>query len=447
MDRLSALPESVLLHILSFLTTRDVVKTAVLSKRWPHLWTIIQELNFDYRDLFPYQDFVDFVDRTLLSRGTCKIRRLRIRLFLNASSCKDYDGWIFYAAKNNVEELFLDFDSDCCDWLPPKCVYCNSSLKTLSLWSCRLIPDMQISWNLLTKLTLWFSVLWDHTIHKIMVGAPKLEFLELGSCWGYDDLNFDSPSLRVLIVRERESGVYELGPVMRISAPNVQSLHLSGDFYRKLVLMNVPSVVRATLDFHPYTHSDRQKKNLKWQQDNLMELGRSLKHVESLTLGTWCVEVLAQREKRCIPTHISTHKCVTLSVPMREDDLLGTINLLKGSPDLQMLIIDMESIFWEEPRGTELADFNGANYLASQAKHIKCLLHNLKTVKITQFVAQHSVFPFLEFILKNGRVLENLVIVAKRGIDANSPESLLKVAQRLLSLPRASSQAVVTLLN
>ncbi|KAK4371648.1 hypothetical protein RND71_007032 [Anisodus tanguticus] len=182
MDRLSELPESVLLHILSFLTTRDVVKTAVVSKRWPHLWTIIQELDFS-DDFVQYQDFVDFVNRTLLSRGTSRIKRFGIHLFLNDSSRKDYDGWILYAAKNNVEELFLDFDSDCCEWLPPKCVYCNSSPKTLRLWSCWLRSDMQISWNSLTKLTLRFSVLWDKIIHKIMVGAPKLEFLEL-DWWG-----------------------------------------------------------------------------------------------------------------------------------------------------------------------------------------------------------------------------------------------------------------------
>lgn len=453
MDRLSELPESILLHILSFLTMKDVVKTAVLSKRWPHLWTIIQELDFSYDDFYPYQDFVDFVNRTLLSRGTCAIRRLRICLFLNASSHKDYLGWVLYAAKNNVEELFLDFNSDCSEWLLPQCVYCISSLKTLRLWSCRLKPNKQIRWNLLTKLTLWFAVLWDESIHNIMEGAPKLEFLELDSCCGYHDLTFDSPSLRVLIVREYESFVYEDGPVLRISAPNVQSLQLSGSFYRKCVLMNVASVVRATLNFHPFTDSDREKKNLKRKQDNLMKLVGNLKHVESLTLGSWCIEVLAQREKRGVPSHISTHKCITLSMPMKDDDLLGTINLLKGSPDLEMLIIDMNTEFWAEPKGTELADSenfsnaNGANYLESQAKHVKCLLHHLKTVKITQFVEQHSVFPFLEFILKNGRVLENLVIIAKRELEENSPASLLKVAQRLLSLPRASSRAVVTLLN
>ncbi|KAJ8565414.1 hypothetical protein K7X08_007990 [Anisodus acutangulus] len=225
--------------------------------------------------------------------------------------------------------------------------------------------------------------------------------------------------------------------------------------------MNVPSLIHATLNFRPLTHSDRHKKNLKWQKENLMEIVRSLKHVENLTLGIWCVEVLARREERRIPSQIATHKCVTLSIPMKENHLLGTVNLLKGSPGLQMLIIDMGSnlnllkdlpglplLLWEEPIGTEdSSNSNGANYLVSQAKHVKCLQRHLKTVKITQFVAQHSVFPFLEFILKNGRVLENLVIIAKRGVDANSPESLLKVAQRLLSLPRASSRAVVTLLN
>ncbi|XP_059306954.1 uncharacterized protein LOC132058485 [Lycium ferocissimum] len=181
-----------------------------------------------------------------------------------------------------------------------------------------------------------------------------------------------------------------------------------------------------------------------------MELVRTLKHVESLTLGASCIEVLAQREKRRIRFPISTYQCVTLNIHMKEDGLLGTVNLLKGSRGLQMLIIDMESKFWEEPKNTELADsenFCISNYLVSQAKHVKCLLHHLKTVKITQFVDEHSIFQFLEFILKNGRVLENLVIIAKRDQGENSPESLLKVAQRLLSLPRASSRAVVTFLN
>ncbi|XP_059278153.1 probable FBD-associated F-box protein At1g32375 isoform X4 [Lycium ferocissimum] len=324
MDRLSELPESILLHILSFLDMKDVVKTAILSKHWRNLWTIVPTLDFVNHELYPYRDFADFVNRTLLCRGNSKIRRLRIGFFLNDSSRKDYDGWILYAAKNNVEELFLEFHQDCCYWFPPQCVYRNSSLKTLSLSSCKFTRDLQITWNSLTKLTLSCAVLGDQDIHKIMV--------------------------------------------------------------------------------------------------------------------------LALKESRRIPYQITTHKCVTLRVPMTEDDLLGTVNLLKGSPALQTLIIDMRTELYDRlTKATEyLCNSNGADYLASQAKHVGCL-HHLKTVKLTKFVAQHAVFPFLEFILKNGRVLENLIIIARRDLDENSPESLLEVAQRLLSLPRASSRAVVTL--
>jgi hypothetical protein len=37
-DKLSDLPDGVLLHILSFLNTKHVVRTCVLSTRWKHLW-------------------------------------------------------------------------------------------------------------------------------------------------------------------------------------------------------------------------------------------------------------------------------------------------------------------------------------------------------------------------------------------------------------------------
>ncbi|KAK4380755.1 hypothetical protein RND71_002617 [Anisodus tanguticus] len=151
--------------------------------------------------------------------------------------------------------------------------------------------EVQITWNSLTKLTLSFAVLEDQDIHKIIVDAPKLEVFKLEWCWGYDNVNLDSPSLSTLIVHEHESLELDYGPIMRISALEVQSLDLSRSLYRQCNLMNVSSVVHATDDFRPRTDFSSREKTLKWQQYNIMDVVRSLKHVESFSLAPECIEV------------------------------------------------------------------------------------------------------------------------------------------------------------
>ncbi|OMP04488.1 hypothetical protein COLO4_09613 [Corchorus olitorius] len=47
-DRISGLPDEILLHILSYLFTKDIIVTSSLSSRWKSLWKLLSISNFDF---------------------------------------------------------------------------------------------------------------------------------------------------------------------------------------------------------------------------------------------------------------------------------------------------------------------------------------------------------------------------------------------------------------
>ncbi|CAJ2678234.1 unnamed protein product [Trifolium pratense] len=69
-DRLTDLPDSVLLHILSFLKTKHVVQTCVLSKRWKNLWKRISTLMLHSTNFSTVKRFATFVSKVLNFRDT-----------------------------------------------------------------------------------------------------------------------------------------------------------------------------------------------------------------------------------------------------------------------------------------------------------------------------------------------------------------------------------------
>ncbi|CAJ2678238.1 unnamed protein product [Trifolium pratense] len=69
-DRLSELPDCVLLHILSFLNMKHVVQTCVLSKRWRHLWKRVSTLILDSSKFDIHRLFFRFGFNILTHRDT-----------------------------------------------------------------------------------------------------------------------------------------------------------------------------------------------------------------------------------------------------------------------------------------------------------------------------------------------------------------------------------------
>ncbi|XP_058736321.1 FBD-associated F-box protein At4g13985-like isoform X2 [Vicia villosa] len=60
-DRLSDLPDCIVLHIFSFLNVKQVVQTSVLSTRWHHLWKYLPTLTLGSSHFDNFDSFIRFV--------------------------------------------------------------------------------------------------------------------------------------------------------------------------------------------------------------------------------------------------------------------------------------------------------------------------------------------------------------------------------------------------
>ncbi|KAK7362558.1 hypothetical protein VNO77_04674 [Canavalia gladiata] len=137
LDRISALPDSVLTLILSFLYTKQAVATSVLSKRWRPLWLSLPTLDFDDEAFATFLRFRHFVYSLFLSRDiTLPLRSFRLRC---ASSFPrdpyDINRFIYAAVQRGLNHLHLDMNSTF--FQPrinlPLCVLACKSLTVLTL--------------------------------------------------------------------------------------------------------------------------------------------------------------------------------------------------------------------------------------------------------------------------------------------------------------------------
>ncbi|CAN1179369.1 Putative FBD-associated F-box protein At5g22720 [Linum perenne] len=108
--RLSDLPDSILHHILSFLTSKWAVQTSVLSRRWRCLWKYVPVLNLLSYSFFEYSQFVNFVDKVLSLRYQFKLDEITLEDF-DDQSLDLYQKVIQYALSHDARHLVICIDS------------------------------------------------------------------------------------------------------------------------------------------------------------------------------------------------------------------------------------------------------------------------------------------------------------------------------------------------
>jgi hypothetical protein len=107
-DMITDLPEGILLHILSLLSTKDAVRTSILAKKWRNIWTYLSD--FYFRIDCPRHDSNDQNQKDmsnflldLVGRLICKFNRIE-RLCVEIFNTVDADK-VGSLISNRIERL------------------------------------------------------------------------------------------------------------------------------------------------------------------------------------------------------------------------------------------------------------------------------------------------------------------------------------------------------
>ncbi|KAH9769705.1 putative F-box protein [Citrus sinensis] len=271
-NRISALPNSLLCHILAYLPTKYAMATSILSRRWKHVWTSLNNLSFDDRlcsrhPAFPEvgtQGFVDFVQTVLLRTDPGNIDRFSLH-WSTPTNLSYLNHWMSSAVNRHVRELELDLGENNRIQLPDM-LYTSTTLEVLKLHSDYMInvPTDGPCFPVVKVLHMMLHNPENALTEKMFSICPSLEDLSIHA-YLYEDgpqTNFiiESSTLKRFTFRVTLQDNYfsEIEHSVMLKAPNLQYLYIASDILGSYVLHDLHSVNKVVLDifYGEWTNGD-----------------------------------------------------------------------------------------------------------------------------------------------------------------------------------------------
>lgn len=232
-DRISALTDEVLTHIMSFLPAKAVVQTSMLSSRWRDVYKQASDIIFEYEGNSLQCSRRDvFLDRILFSRKT-DISKLILKGSHTVDSAR-LNGWLNAAFTYGVKHMDLQIKSFRLSMPQIMCTtlvclkldmdnvllhvpkgFCVPNLKTLHLENM-VFQDEDSLQTLMSGCSNLIELILSYCgldkIKKLSISSNSLTKLEL--YYTAPDTNtviaIDAPILRELVYRTTEPAEYQL---------------------------------------------------------------------------------------------------------------------------------------------------------------------------------------------------------------------------------------------
>ncbi|KAF5751303.1 F-box/LRR-repeat protein [Tripterygium wilfordii] len=385
-DRISQLPDEVLVSILSFLTMKEAARTSVIACRWREVWTSIPSLDFDASEtsnslweeeegLNPYEEtgkYIKWINNVLDAyQGYC-IDEFRVRFDLEPMFTSDIDRWFNFALEKKVKRLVMDFRGyyGC----PRSNIFAIPLLSSPVLHTAE-FPDCRS----LKILKLKYLDISGAVIEHLISTCLYLEQLVIEGSNSLTDLNVVGQSLCLKYLKIkfccRLKSVY-------LSAPNLLSFQWYSAESIEIAFANVPNLVEV---FFGGGYALRR----------LHPLLNYLSQLETLILSDEPPEETIGLIEFPVLPHL---KNLILKVSAADDDsLLGFTPLIKAAPSLCRLLLELS---WFEPDV----------FLLSRPKTPRECHQCLKVVEIVGFVGKTNDMEFAMYLIEHAPMLEKILL-------------------------------------
>ncbi|CAH2046399.1 unnamed protein product [Thlaspi arvense] len=404
LDRISELTDSLLTQILSYLPTKDSVKTSVLSTRWESLWLSVPVLDLKVTD-FPDEDYATFIDNFLELNQKSRLQKFKLKYDEYTYDDDRLSGWVCTAVNRGVQHVDGEgLDTDMCmrEFMPQDIYYSNTlvSLKLVTLGIPN--PDLAVSLPCLKKMHLEDVWYFDDPLimEKVISGCPALEDLTLIRPIGFCDID----AMKVLRVRSQalkrllltfEHSVSCTDYSVEIDAPRLQYLCFNDNQSDVSVVKNLTSLLMIDLDteFNVQFGSSPLKMEDRSKRDIIREFLTGISNVEHMMISQPTLEVLYQYSNLGrIPEFVNLYR---LEAAFSSSMLQLLPVFLRSCPNLKRLILDFA--------------------VSAHPEQIKrsyvppCLSLTLECVEIRKLILKEETgIKLVKYFLENAAVLKKL---------------------------------------
>ncbi|PIA65424.1 hypothetical protein AQUCO_00100724v1 [Aquilegia coerulea] len=429
-DSISALPDCIIHQIFSFLDTKLLVQSSILSNRWRYLWKTTPFLNFNL-DFFPKPKkinrnrFIDFVDRVLHLRETCNIHMFKLYCEEKLEPGR-LSTWVAVALRWNVQELWVDSFAISSFDLPHNLFTSDVKIIKLRLDVFRaILPSSSICSNgIIRSLELSMFKLPENSCGKFTFSFPVLKYFSIYCCTNrsLNEFTISAPLLEKLEILFGVSDTYESPIKINISTPKLKSFSYRGLMYGDYFFENLPALVNADIYI-----DQNARLNTDLVDGYVTRLLTAIDNVKKLTIPYWLVKSIvdspSMRETHPNLFHKLRWMKIWTTIPF-----MGTItSFIERFPHLETLGLSTR-------QGMRLqATDEGDNRINS----------TLKTIEIIPTEGNEDEVKLLENFLKMFIGLKQLIIMPSESL-AHDKSKMVTFREKVLNFPRASSSARIS---